>query len=80
MRSSKPAQTRWCVHKMGFARPSTIGTIINRLVEKGYIKVTKGILFPTPLGIAVNDWTTEHFPWLNDVQHAKVFEDELEKI
>jgi DNA topoisomerase IA len=25
------------VHKMGFARPSTIGTIINRLVEKGDI-------------------------------------------
>jgi DNA topoisomerase-1 len=68
------------VHTMGFARPSTIGTLIKTLTEKGYIEVVKGILNPTKLGIIVDDWTTKHFPWLNDVAHAKIFEDELTRI
>jgi len=69
------------VNTMGFARPSTIGTIIKRLVdEKNYVAIQKGILVPTVLGIEVDDWTTKNFNWLNDIQHAKVFEDELQKI
>jgi DNA topoisomerase-1 len=68
------------VHTMGFARPSTIGTLIKNLSGKGYIEIVKGILYPTKLGMKVDEWTSKHFGWLNDTKHAKIFEDELQKI
>jgi DNA topoisomerase-1 len=68
------------VHTMAFARPSTIGTLIKNLSSKKYVEIQKGILFPTKLGMSVDEWTSKHFSWLNDTKHAKIFEDELQKI
>lgn len=36
--------------KKGIGRPSTYATIINRLLERGYVVEKKGYLFPTKLG------------------------------
>lgn len=38
------------------------------------------MLYPTPLAMAVDDWTCEHCPWLADHRNAKDFEDRLDEI
>lgn len=68
------------IYNLGFARPSTIGTLVRNLTEKKYITLTKGIIYPTELGRKVDDWTTKNFPWLNSIEHANEFESELKKI
>lgn len=69
--------------RLGIARPSTLDTIAENLEKKGYVKPimeNKGMLVPTETGRAVDAWTTEHAPWLNDIEHARTFENSLDEI
>lgn len=68
------------IYNLGFARPSTIGTLVKNLTDKKYISLTKGIIYPTELGRKVDEWTTKNFSWLNSIEHANEFENELKKI
>lgn len=68
------------VYNLGYARPSTIGTLVKNLTDKKYTTLTKGIIYPTDLGRKVDDWTTKNFPWLNSIEHANEFDSELKKI
>ncbi|MCK9549315.1 DNA topoisomerase [Aquamicrobium sp.] len=69
------------VFNLGIARPSTIGDLVSRLRDKGYIEVNRnGILTPTVLGMRIDKWVEENYFWLRDIEHAKIFEDEIRKI
>ena len=62
------------------ARPSTLDTIIENLEKKDYLTIQKGMLFPRPLGIAVDEWLEKNVEWLIDLELAKKFEEELDLI
>lgn len=64
----------------GIARPSTIDGILPSLINKGYIKSLKGMLYLTNLGKAVDEWTEENASWLNDIDTAKEFEALLDSV
>ncbi|WP_419651770.1 type IA DNA topoisomerase [Thiolapillus sp.] len=64
----------------GIGRPSTLDTVIPNLEKKKYVKVAKGMLHVTQLGMDVNDWTTEHASWLNDLEESKRFEEQLDAV
>lgn len=64
----------------GVARPSTLDGIIDNLRDKGYAEVRAGFLYVTDLGLQVDDWTSEYAPWLNDTDHARVFEERLDAV
>jgi DNA topoisomerase-1 len=64
----------------GIARPSTLDTIIRNLTGKEYVTIHQGMLYCTELGKEVDDWTTEKAPWLNDVEHARIFEERLDRV
>ena len=64
----------------GIARPSTLAGIVTSLRNKKYVEIRNGMLYPTELGRAVDQWTCEHCPWLADHRNAKDFEDRLDEI
>ena len=64
----------------GIARPSTLDTIIDSLEKKNYVNIIKGMLYPTELGIKVDEWTCQNAPWLCSIEHAKEFEEKLDAI
>lgn len=70
------------VYRLGFGRPSTLGGLVERLLNKGYVTIRDKdkVLIPTQNGKLVNEWTKKNFAWLIDIKHAKEFEDSLEKI
>lgn len=64
----------------GIARPSTLDTIVDNLENKKYITLHKGMIYPTDLGMKVDRWVSENCPWLNNIEHAKIFEEKLDAI
>lgn len=64
----------------GIARPSTIDGILPSLQKKGYVTARQGMLYVTKLGAQIDTWTTEHANWLNDVDMARQFEQDLDNI
>lgn len=63
-----------------FTRPSTIDTIVENLVGHNYATITKGFIEITPLGTAVDKWTTQHAEWLSDSQRTVLMEESLDAI
>jgi diguanylate cyclase (GGDEF)-like protein len=61
-------------------RPSTIAGVLPSLVNKGYLEVKSGMIYPTFLGIAVDSWVSENAGWLNSLEDAKQFEDHIDAI
>jgi len=66
--------------KNGIARPSTIDTIVPGLERKSYISVRSGLIYVTAAGAEVDEWISEYAPWLNDLEEAKTFEEQLDRI
>jgi len=64
----------------GIARPSTLDSIVDNLENKEYITIKKGMLYPTPLGIKVDEWLEENVNWLIDIELAKNFEKQLDEV
>ncbi len=64
----------------GIARPSTLDGIIDNLKNKAYAEVRAGFLYVTGSGLQVDEWTTDHAPWLSDADHARVFEELLDAV
>lgn len=62
-------------------RPSTFAMIYQKLVETKAVSLKGGnMLMPTPLGITIDDWVSEHSPWLNSIEHTAAFHEKLELI
>jgi DNA topoisomerase-1 len=64
----------------GIGRPSTYAPILNTIQQRGYVHTESKRLFPTEMGIVVNDLLVEHFPEIVDVGFTARMEDNLDQI
>ncbi|MCA9244851.1 MAG: type I DNA topoisomerase [Phycisphaerales bacterium] len=64
----------------GIGRPSTYASIIETIVDRGYVEQEDRKFFPTSLGELVTDKLVAHFPKIMDIKFTSHMEDELDKI
>jgi len=64
----------------GIGRPSTYAPIISTIQERNYVKKIKKHLYPTDIGILVNDILVKHFPEIVDIKFTSKMEEDLDKI
>jgi DNA topoisomerase-1 len=68
------------LEEQGIGRPSTYAQIISTIQERGYVRRERSTLFPTELGMQVNDLLVPHFPEVMDVEFTAQLEESLDKI
>ena len=68
------------LEKHGIGRPSTYASIISTIQTRNYINKKGKALFPTKIGILVNDFLTKHFPEIVDYKFTALLEDQLDQI
>ena len=68
------------LEKLGIGRPSTYAPIISTIQIRNYVEKNEGKFFPTPVGVAVNDFLLDNFPDLFEYQFTAEMEDDLDKI
>ena len=68
------------LEKLGIGRPSTYAPIITTILFRNYVEKTEGKFFPTPVGVAVNDFLMKNFPDVFDYQFTAEMEDDLDKV
>jgi DNA topoisomerase-1 len=65
----------------GIGRPSTYASIISTIQDRNYIQKDENRkLFPTEIGVKVNDILFEHFPQVVDIKFTALMEEDLDKI
>jgi DNA topoisomerase-1 len=65
----------------GIGRPSTYAPILSTIQERNYVKKDKNKrLYPTEIGILVNDLLVTHFPEIVDINFTAKMEENLDKI
>ncbi len=65
-------------HEIG--RPSTYAPTLSTIQERNYVKKQKRYLYPTEVGILVNDLLVKHFPKIVDIEFTARMERNLDKI
>ncbi len=68
------------IDNKGIGRPSTLDGIIDGLKQRGYVETRGGFLYVTDTGLRVDQWLTTYAPWLNDTNHARDFEHQLDQV
>ena len=68
------------LEEQGIGRPSTYAQILSTIQDRGYVHRERGTLFPTELGMQVNDLLVPHFPEVMDVEFTAQLEESLDKI
>lgn len=68
------------LEKLGIGRPSTYAPIISTIQIRQYVEKKEGKFFPTPVGVAVNDFLMHNFPDVFDYEFTAEMEDGLDKI
>jgi DNA topoisomerase-1 len=64
----------------GIGRPSTYAPILGTIQQRGYVYRENRRLFPTDIGILVNDLLVEHFPDVIEVGFTARMESDLDRI
>ncbi len=64
----------------GIGRPSTYAPIITTVIDRGYVEREKKKLFPTALGVVINDLMQKEFPDIVDVKFSANMENNLDKV
>ncbi|MDD3052760.1 MAG: topoisomerase DNA-binding C4 zinc finger domain-containing protein, partial [Candidatus Cloacimonetes bacterium] len=64
----------------GIGRPSTYSAIVNTIIERKYVKIQEKRIFPTDLGLTVNNFLTINFDSLFNVTFTAQMEDRLDRI
>jgi DNA topoisomerase-1 len=64
----------------GIGRPSTYATIVSTIQARGYVQRKRGRLHSLPLGFAVSDLLTAHFPQVVDLGFTAQMEEELDEV
>lgn len=61
------------IYKQGIVTTNTISGLVDRLIQKKYCTYSDSgqTIKPTELGLLVDDWVEEYFPWLNSMENAK---------
>lgn len=68
------------LEKLGIGRPSTYAPIISTIQIRQYVEKEEGKFFPTPVGMAVNDFLVGNFPDVFEYSFTAGMEDDLDKI
>jgi len=68
------------LEEKGIGRPSTYALIVTTILDREYVYVENRKLFPTELGIKVNDILVKNFPRILNVNFTVAMEDELDLI
>lgn len=68
------------LEKNGIGRPSTYAPIISTIQDRQYIEKKEGKFYPTPVGLAVNDFLISNFSDIDDIPFTAGMEDKLDDI
>lgn len=68
------------LEKNGIGRPSTYASIIDTIINRGYVQREDRALAPTDNGYVVNDLLAAHFPKIVDLKFTAGMEDKLDDI
>ncbi|MDH7485021.1 MAG: type I DNA topoisomerase [Anaerolineae bacterium] len=68
------------LEEYGIGRPSTYAPILSTIQQRGYVERRDGRLYPSEVGIIVNDLLVSHFPDYIDVGFTAQMEEELDRI
>ena len=68
------------LEKLEIGRPSTYAPIISTIQFRNYVEKKEGRFYPTPVGVAVNDFLIKNFPDVFEYQFTAEMEDDLDKI
>ena len=68
------------LEEKGIGRPSTYSPTISTIIARGYVTRTKKTLFPTELGMVVNDIMSEYFKNIVDVTFTANMENDLDRV
>jgi len=68
------------LEEYGIGRPSTYVPILSTIQERNYIIKQKKRLYPTEIGILVNDILVKHFPEIVNIKFTANMEKDLDKI
>ncbi len=68
------------LEEFGIGRPSTYAAIIGTIQERGYVERDNKRLYPTDLGLVVNDMVVKYFPDIINVDFTAHLEEDLDKI
>lgn len=64
----------------GIGRPSTYAPILSTIQGRNYVIKQKKYLYPTEIGILVNNVLVKHFPKIVDIEFTARMEEDLDKI
>jgi len=64
----------------GVGRPSTYASIIDTLIDRGYVEMDKKAFVPTQKGFEVSDFLKKHFSNIINVGFTSQMEEDLDKI
>ncbi len=68
------------MERKGIGRPSTYSSTVKTLKERGYVKIAKGKLQATELGLAVDEFQIQTFPQLVESEFTAEMETQLDAI
>jgi DNA topoisomerase-1 len=68
------------LEEYGIGRPSTYAPTMSTIQRRGYVERRDGRLYPTEVGIVVNDLLVDHFPDYIDVGFTAKMEGDLDRI
>jgi len=68
------------LEEYGIGRPSTYAPTMSTIQQRGYVERRDGRLYPTEVGIVVNDLLVQYFPRYIDVGFTAQMEEELDLI
>ncbi|MEJ2347972.1 MAG: type I DNA topoisomerase [Patescibacteria group bacterium] len=68
------------LEKLGIGRPSTYAPTISRIKVRNYVEIKERKFFPTPVGIAVNDFLLANFPDVFEYSFTAEMESDLDRV
>ena len=68
------------LEEQGIGRPSTYASIVGTIEGRQYVDREKSRFKPTPMGIAVSDFLSEHFPNIMDTGFTSGMESKLDAV
>jgi DNA topoisomerase-1 len=68
------------LERQGIGRPSTFASMVKLVQDKGYVRLEKKRLVPTPLGMTLCRFLIEHFPVVVDYRFTAALETELDRV
>jgi len=64
----------------GIGRPSTYATIVEKILQRGYVIERRERLIPTRLGIEVYDFLSKNFPDLISEERTRILEKKMDSV